>query len=156
MEAWETRIYPGFHWRILHRVGEGYKHTFEEGVALTANFSTMTTIWDRKIKEFAFMKINKWDLIKLKSFCTKETMKSENEVAQLCPTLCDAMDCSPPGSPVHGILQARILEWVAISFSRGSSWPRGQTQVSCIAGRRFNLWATREARWKDSLQNGRK
>ena len=50
----------------------------------------------------------------------------------------------PPGSSVHGILQARILQWVAISFSRGSSQPRDQTQVSCIAGRRFNLWATRE------------
>ena len=55
------------------------------------------------------------------------------------------VDCSPPGSSIHGILQARILEWVAISFSRGSSWPRDRTQVSCIAGRRFNLWATREA-----------
>ena len=51
--------------------------------------------------------------------------------AQLCPTLCDPMDCSPPGSSVHGILQARILEWVAIPFSRGSSQPRDQTQVSC-------------------------
>ena len=67
-----------------------------------------------------------------------------SEVAQLSPTLCDPMDCSPPGSSVHGILQARILEWVAISFSRGSSWPRDQTQVSRIAGRHFNLWATRE------------
>ena len=67
------------------------------------------------------------------------------EVAQSCPTLCDPVDCSPPGSSAHGILQARILEWVAISFSRGSSWPRDQTQVSCIAGRHFNLWATREA-----------
>ena len=59
--------------------------------------------------------------------------------------LCDPVDCSPPGSSIHGILQARILEWVAISFSRGSSWPRNQTHVSRIAGRRFNLWATREA-----------
>ena len=58
-------------------------------------------------------------------------------VAQSCLTLCDPMDCSPPGSSVHGILQARILEWVAIPFSRGSSQPRGQTQVSCIAGRFF-------------------
>ena len=48
------------------------------------------------------------------------------------PTLCDPMDCSPPGSSVHGILQARILEWVAISFSRGSSWLRDQIRVSCI------------------------
>ena len=69
-----------------------------------------------------------------------------SEVAQSCPTLCDPVDCSPPGSSIHGILQARILEWVAISFSRGSSWPRDQTQVSCIAGKRFNLWATREAK----------
>ena len=63
----------------------------------------------------------------------------ESEVAQSCPTLCDPMDCSPPGSSVHGILQARILEWGAISFSRGSSRPSDQTQVSCIAGRCFNL-----------------
>ena len=65
--------------------------------------------------------------------------KPESEVTQLCPTLCDPVDCSPPGSSVHGILQARILEWVAISFSRGSSGPRDQTQVSQIAGRGFNL-----------------
>ena len=67
------------------------------------------------------------------------------EVAQSCPTLCDPVDCSPPGSSVHGILQARILEWVAISFSRGSSQPRDQARVSCFAGRRFILSATREA-----------
>ena len=59
--------------------------------------------------------------------------------------ICDPVDCSPPGSSIHGILQAGILEWVAISFSRGSSWTRDQTQVSRIAGRCFNLWATREA-----------
>ena len=67
------------------------------------------------------------------------------EVAQSCPTLCNPVDCSLPGSSVQGILQARLLEWVAISFSRGSSRPRDQTQVSRIGGRRFNLWATREA-----------
>ena len=59
-------------------------------------------------------------------------------VAQSCLTLCDPMDCSPPGSSVHGIFQARILEWVAISSSRGSFWPRDWTCVSCIAGRFFN------------------
>ena len=72
--------------------------------------------------------------------------ESETEVVQSCLTLCDPVDCSTPGSSVHGILQARILEWVAISFSRGSPWPRDRTQVSCIAGRFFTLWATREAR----------
>ena len=70
-------------------------------------------------------------------------LPSESEVAQSCPTLCDPMDCSLPGSSLHGILQARVQEWVAISFSRGSSWPRDRTWVSCIPGRRFNLWATR-------------
>ena len=68
-----------------------------------------------------------------------------SEAAQSCPTLLDPMDCSPPGSSVHGILQARILEWVDISFSKGSSRPRDWTEISRIAGRRFNLWATREA-----------
>ena len=58
-------------------------------------------------------------------------------VAQSCPTVCYPMDCSQPASPVHGILQARILEWVAIPFSRGSFWLRDQTRVSCIAGRFF-------------------
>ena len=67
-----------------------------------------------------------------------------SEVAQSCPTLFDPVDCSPPGSSIHGILQER-MEWVAISFSRGSSRPRDLTQVSHIAGRRFNLCATREA-----------
>ena len=61
------------------------------------------------------------------------------EVAQSCLTLCDPMDYSLPGSSVHGIFQATILEWVAISFSRGSSQPRDRTQVSCIAGRCFHL-----------------
>ena len=53
-------------------------------------------------------------------------------VTQSCLTLCDPMDCSPPGSSGHGIFQARILKWVAISYSRGSSWARGWTCVSCI------------------------
>ena len=55
-------------------------------------------------------------------------------VPQSCPALCDPTDCSRPGSSVSGILQARILEWVAISSSRGSSWPRIQACVSCITG----------------------
>ena len=65
-------------------------------------------------------------------------------VAQSC--LCDPMDCSPPGSSVHGILQARILERVAISFFRGSSWPKDWTSISCIsciAGRFFTCWTRR-------------
>ena len=59
---------------------------------------------------------------------------------QLCLTLCDHVGCSPPGSSVHGIFQAKSLEWVAISYSTGSSQPRDETSVSCIAGRFFTLW----------------
>ena len=91
-----------------------------------------------------------------------------SEAAQSCPTLCDPMYCSLPGFSIHGILQARILEWVTISFSRASSRPRDQTWVSRIGGRLFNLWATgkdksrvfalqREpsTKQKDNVQNGR-
>ena len=62
-------------------------------------------------------------------------------VTQSCLTLCNPVDYSPPGSSIHGILQARILEWVAISFSRGSSQLGDRTRVSCIVGRCFNHWA---------------
>ena len=63
------------------------------------------------------------------SLSIPERKKSENEVAQSCPTLLDPMDCSLPGSSLHGIFQARVLEWVAISFSRGSSQPRDSTWI---------------------------
>ena len=66
-------------------------------------------------------------------------------IAKSCLTLWDPMDCSPTSSSVHGNSQARILEWVAIPFSRGSAWPRDQTQVSYIAGRFFTNWAIKEA-----------
>ena len=64
---------------------------------------------------------------------------SESEVAQSCPTLCDPVDCSPPGPSVPGILRARTLEWGATSFSKGSYRPRDRTWVSHIAGRRFTF-----------------
>ena len=66
-------------------------------------------------------------------------------VAQACPTLCDPMDRSPPGSSVHGILQARIPEWVAIPLSKRTSQPGDWTQVYWVAGRFFTIWAIREA-----------
>ena len=74
---------------------------------------------------------------------TKHAPASEGEpllVAKSCLMLCDPMECSPPGSSVHGIFQARILEWVATSFSRRSSPPRDRIQVSCITGRLFTAW----------------
>ena len=86
----------------------------------------------------------------MKSIITKQVLiilgeiliccKVNVKVTQSCPTLCDSTD-----NTVHGILQARILEWVAVPFSRGSSQPRDRMQVSCIAGKFFTSWATREA-----------
>ena len=63
-------------------------------------------------------------------------------VIQLCLTLWDPLDCSPPGSSLYGILQARILEWVATPLSKGSSRPKDQTWVSCVAGKFFTVWAS--------------
>ena len=81
--------------------------------------------------------------------------KKENEVTQSCLPLCDPMDSSLTGSSVHGIFQARVLEWVAISFSRGSSQPRDQTHVSCIVGSRFyHLSHQRSKSQSHSLYSG--
>ena len=74
--------------------------------------------------------------------CFFSFLERVSEVAQLCLTLWDPMGCSLPDSTIHGVFQARILEWVAISFSRRSSRPRDWTRVSGIVGRRFTIWAT--------------
>ena len=88
-----------------------------------------------------------WTILTVHEILQARILESENEISQSCPTLCDPMDCSPPGSSVHGIFQARILERVAISFSRRSSKTRDWTQVSRIVGRRFTVWVTKEAWW---------
>ena len=69
---------------------------------------------------------------------------NESVSPQSCPTLCDSMDRSPSDYSVHGIFQARVLEWITIPFSKASSQPRDRTQVSCAAGRFFTIWATKE------------
>ena len=101
------------------------------------------SMWDVQINSYTFG-FSQQIFIEPLYMCAKSL--------QLCSTLCDPVDCSLPGSPVHGILQARILEWVAISSSRGSSQPRGQTYVcyvSCIDRRvlyplcRLLLWCTK-------------
>ena len=74
---------------------------------------------------------------------TEVFRERESEVPQSCRTLCNPMDCSPPGYSVHGIFQAGMLEWVAISFSRRSFQTRGRSWASHIAGRLFTIWATR-------------
>ena len=84
-----------------------------------------------------------YTIISDKHFLSSFTHIQEVKVTQSCPTLCNPKVCSPPGSSVHGILQARILEWVAIPFFRGSSWPMDWTHISRIAGRFFTVWATK-------------
>ena len=109
-------------------------------------------IWDkRSLKKkkngffgiLCFPLVSIWSLYEPNSFISSYLGK-ESEVTQLCLTLCDSMDCSLSGSSIRGILQARILEWIAISFSRGSSQPKEWTHVFLIAGRLFTLWATSE------------
>ena len=83
--------------------------------------------------------------IALISHASKWSEVKWSEIAQSCPILCDPMNCSLPCSSIYGIFQAKVLKWVAISFSKGSSQPRDQTPVSRVVGRRFTVWATREA-----------
>ena len=97
--------------------------------ALAGGFFTTSTTWRNLWKSLAWGKGLEYI----------PDGECEGEATQSCPTLCDPVDCSLPGSSIQGILQARILEWVAISFSRGSSRPRDRTQVSRIGGRCFNL-----------------
>ena len=93
------------------------------------------TSFPKSNSEFYFpYAVSSWATAELYEAINSVCMPGDGLVAQSCLTLWDPMDCCPPGSPVHGIFQARILEWFAISFSRGSSWPRDQTQVSCITG----------------------
>ena len=84
-----------------------------------------------------------WDWNENWPFPVLQPLLEESEVAQSCLTPCNPMNCSPPGSSIHGIFQARILEWVAPPFSRGSSWTRDQTWVSHLSGRFFTIWTTK-------------
>ena len=94
---------------------------------------------------FAHFKNQFFLLLSLNCLCSLYIMDwLACKVAQSCPALCNPIDCSLPGSSIHGIFQARVLEWVAISFSRGCSQPRYQTWVSCIAGKFYTVRVTRE------------
>ena len=88
--------------------------------------------------------LHPWDFSRQEYWSGLPLPSPWSEVAQSCPTLCDPMDCSLLRSSIHGIFQARVLEWGAVSFSRGSSWPRDWIQVSRTVGRHFTVWATRE------------
>ena len=103
-------------------------------VSKVSAFSILV-FFDFRVFESLFMCLN------------KDVCVCVRALIQLCLTVCDPMDCSLPSSSVHGILQAKILEWVAIPFSGESSQSKDRTQVSCIASEFFIVWAT----WKDCL-----
>ena len=100
------------------------------------------------LKRCESSKYTTWTLLPVGSIWGTELIRpceSESVSCSVCLTLCDVIDCSLPGSSVYEIFQARILDWVANPFSRGSSWLRDRTWVSHIAGRFFTVWVTREA-----------
>ena len=130
------------HSLVLPFLGLEWKLTFSSPVA-TTEFSKFFDILNAALSQHHLLgfEIAQLEFHHL-HYDSGSRMKSESEVVQSCLTICGPMDCSHPGSSIHGIFQARILEWVAISFSKGCSWPRNQTQVSRTAGRLFTIWAT--------------
>ena len=143
-------------WEVIHERNESLEFGLSMAVINDKYFIVVKTSFIVTVPtRHTFISVghrNQWLLGKWYHTCKRPKGAKWSEVAQSWLTLCDPVDCSPPGSSVHGILQARILEWIAISFSRGSSQPRDRTQVSCSAGRCFILWATREAKGANVLK----
>ena len=100
--------------------------------------------WDSGIVLSLQINLGIMSILTISVFCAKNMVCVCAKSLQSCPTLCDLMYCKLPGSSVHGIFQARILEWVAMPFSRGSSYSRDRTWVSWTVGRFFIIWATRD------------
>ena len=120
---------------LFFKINFTYKGFLINLVSITLRASAKNTLTVETLSRAASLTVgNPWPWVESKLLVTWS-----------CLTLCDPMDCSSPGPSVHGILQTRILEWVAIPFSRRSSQPRDCTGVSCItAGKFFTFWATRE------------
>ena len=121
--------------RYIPWTGEGVKHLWLPGSS-PGQLADMPAQW---------LPPTAWHILYFTELISDSEFTGIGLVAKLCPTLVTPWDCNTPGSSVHGIIQARILEWVAIPFSRGSSWPRDRTHVSCITGQYFTEWTTREA-----------
>ena len=112
-------------------------------VFMPANITSILQPVDQGVsltfKSYYLINIFQMDLAAINSASSDRCEQKVKVVTPSCLTLCDPMDCRPPSSSVHGILQARILEWVAIAFFKGSSQPKDQTWVSYIAGRFFTV-----------------
>ena len=153
-EEWEKENQPGAlsstfpeldSWSSIHIGFSSHLLILSGGPSFPPDFRPKHLSWPQFPQPTSNLSEYRW-------LCFKNT-KVKVLVAQSCQTLCDSMDYSPSGSSVHGILQARILKWVAIPFSRGSSQPRDWTWVSWIAGRFFTVWATREVSKYKSISN---
>ena len=132
---------------LIHSSGDGHLSCFHVLVIVSStvmNTGVHAAFWIRVFIFSRYMPRNRitesygnsiFSFVKICVLCVSRSVVSNS----LWP-----LDYSPPVSSVHGISQARILEWVTIPFSRGSSWPRNRTWVSCIASRFFTIWATRE------------
>ena len=113
-------------------------------ISLSIFFFKWDFWWDSGIVLSLQINLAIMSILTISVFCAKNMVCMRAKSLQSCPTLCDLMNCKLPVSSVHGIFQARILEWVAMPFSRGSSYPRDRTWVSCTVGRFFIIWATRD------------
>ena len=156
MQVKKQQLEPDMEQQTGSKLGKEYiKAVYCHLAYLTYMLGWLSTSWNQKIVGRNVNNLRYADDTTLMA-----ESKSESEVAQSCPTLCDSVDCSLPASSVHGILQVRMLEWVAISFPKGSSRSRDRTCVdrTCLAGRHFNPWATRQALttswwvWKRSVK----
>ena len=144
MDESRVELWLGFLSTYAHRyVGTPLRKLLDGYLIWSQTLSEKPDYWNRlcKLEQFFFMW---WVKISFSSVCAWiGFIHKRMLLTQSCPTLWDTMDCSLRGSSVHGILQARVLDWVTIPFSRGSSRPKDQTQISCIAGRFFTIWATK-------------
>ena len=132
----------------------------EMQIKITKSANTYKFGWGCEEKE---TQVQGWRTVNWCSHCGKPyggfstVLKRTIVCVPPCPTLCDPTDCSPPGPSVHGISQARMLEWVAIPFYRGSSWPRDWTHIYCISGNFFTTEPPRKLRtviWSSSSTLG--
>ena len=141
-QNWKRHVYPNVHHSTVY-----IARTWKQPRCPSAD--EWIKLWYIYTMEYySAIKKNAFDSILMRWMKLEPIIQSKvNQkvlVAKSCLTLCDPMGCSPLGSSIHGISQARILEWVAISFSRESSQPRDRTRVSHSAGSFFIVWATRE------------
>ena len=104
-----------------------------------------TTDLLNKCQKYGLFEYNSFSFLSKLATCQQVPLLLVCVSCSVMPHALWPLDCGPAGPSVHGILQARTLEWVAIPFFRGSSWPRDRTWVSCIVGRFFTIWATWEA-----------